>query len=805
MAKIRHNNIIDTFAELSDNAKSKGVIQLYTEDESFTGRHITINKKKLLHFGTTGYLGLEQDERVKAAAIDAIMKYGTQFPLSKTYLSHSLYAELEEKLKRMYGYEVIITKNSTLGHMGVMPTIVRDEDAIILDHQVHWSVQNVSQLIKAKGLPIEMVRHNDMNMLEYRLKKLSQSRQKIWYFADGIYSMYGDVAPIDDLKALCAKYPQLHLYFDDVHGMSWTGKNGTGYVIDQYENDLPENVIVFTTLSKTFGASGATMVTSNKEFLHHVKSFGGPLTFSAQLEPASVAAAIASADIHLSDEIYQLQEELRERVSYCNELIAQTDLPLLEQNNCPVFFIGTGAPAMAYSLTQSLFESGFYTNIGLFPAVPVKKTGIRFTVSRHNKPEDIKVLVDALSKGYSHGLQQTNQTNNQVRKIFNLPLIEEEVEIYHEASSLVVKVFETIDDVNKEDWNRAFHGRNLLDYAGLSYLETTFSNNPKKESNWLFRYIMIYDETGELVLATFFTKALWKNDMFAVEDVSRELERKRTLDPYHQSSEALIMGSLFTEGNHLYLNAASEYADLAINDLFNQVEILDEKLNPEVIAFRDLDEDDDRLKVQFDMRGFIRTTIPDACTLDLTTFNDRNDYPNSLSSRSRKHFRKDIEPHINKLDLKITNSLTAMEMDRAYLLYCNVWQQNYAMNTFVYPSGFIEAMNGHENWEFVILSDPNNQQMVGIMFCYKNLGESYVPAFIGMDYTYEGGFSVYRQLLYQTLIRAKEQSFKEVDYGFSASFEKHKIGAQVNAKIAYMQAKDNYSLEMLEIVRNTAS
>ncbi|MEQ8473271.1 MAG: aminotransferase class I/II-fold pyridoxal phosphate-dependent enzyme [Marinoscillum sp.] len=805
MAKIRHNNIIDTFAELSDSAKSQGVIQLYTEDEYFTGRHVTINQNKLLHFGTTGYLGLEQDERVKKAAVDAIMKYGTQFPLSKTYLSHSLYAELEEKLLQMYGYEVIITKNSTLGHMGVMPTIVRDQDAIILDHQVHWSVQNVSQIIKAKGLPIEMVKHNDMDMLESRIKKLSQSRQKIWYFADGIYSMYGDVAPIGDLKTLSAKYPQLHLYFDDVHGMSWTGKNGTGYVIQQYGDELPENVIVFTTLSKTFGASGATMVTSNKQFRHHVKSFGGPLTFSAQLEPSSVGAAIASANIHLSEEIYQMQDQLHERINYCNELLSKTDLPLLETNDCPVFFIGTGAPAMAYSLMHNLFESGFYANIGLFPAVPVKKTGIRFTISRHNNLSDIKDLVDALESGFTKSLKELGQTHNHIRKIFDLSLVKDDIQLEKKHTELTVNVYESINDVNETDWNNAFKGKNVLDTEGLKYLERTFANNSNKEENWVFRYVLIYDRQRRLVMATFFTKALWKNDMFALEDVSKELEAKRANDPYYQSSYALLMGSLFTEGNHLFLDSSHPDFAEAINLLFDKVEVMDEVLKPEVIAFRDFSDLDEQLKLQFEMRGFIRTTIPDACTLDLTGFSNKADYLNSLSSRSRKHFKKDIEPFIDQLNIKVTDQLSKVELDKAYSLYLNVWQRNYSMNTFVYPKKFIEEMNGQTGWEFIMLSDPITARVVGVMFCYKNSGETYVPAFIGMDYDFDGDFSVYRQLLYQTLIRAKELLFKEVDYGFSASFEKHKIGAKVIPKVAYMQAKDNYSMEMLETISNTAS
>lgn len=110
MAKTRHNNLLDTIDEIITDAKNKGIVHLYTEDESFTGRKVQINGRNLYHFGTTGYLGLEQDIRLKEAAIDAIIKYGTQFPLSKTYLSFGIYKELEECLFNMYGHPVLVSK-----------------------------------------------------------------------------------------------------------------------------------------------------------------------------------------------------------------------------------------------------------------------------------------------------------------------------------------------------------------------------------------------------------------------------------------------------------------------------------------------------------------------------------------------------------------------------------------------------------------------------------------------------------------------------------------------------------------------
>src|SRR5690606_26501941 len=241
----------------------------------------------------------------------------------------------------------------------------------------------------------------------------------VWYMADGIYSMYGDYAPISDLEVLVKQYPCLQLYFDDVRGMSWTGRNGTGFVMNALER-FTDSVVLFTTLSKSFGASGGVLVCPNKNLQQYVKTFGGPLTFSAQLEPASVAAAIASANIHLSDEIYSLQEDLRQRITYFNELVAKTDLPIVDANASPVFYIGTGMPETGYNFVNRLLKEGYYTNLGLFPAVPIKNTGVRITISRHNTIEDIKGLVDVMTYHYPQALEETYTTLERVCQAFKM-------------------------------------------------------------------------------------------------------------------------------------------------------------------------------------------------------------------------------------------------------------------------------------------------------------------------------------------------------------------------------------------------
>ncbi|HKZ36023.1 MAG TPA: bifunctional aminotransferase class I/II-fold pyridoxal phosphate-dependent enzyme/GNAT family N-acetyltransferase [Chryseolinea sp.] len=806
MAKFKHNDFLDTVDEVFTDAMKSGVLHLYSEDSHFTGRHIRIKDRDLFHFGTTGYLGLEQDPRLKRAAIQAIENYGTQFPLSKSYVSFVLYRALEERLVQMYDNPIVVTKNSTLGHIGVIPCVVRDEDAVIIDHQAHWSMHNACQLLKPRGIPVELIRHSNLEMLESKIKELSTTRKRIWYMADGIYSMYGDCAPIAELMQLYNKYPQFHLYFDDVHGMSWTGKNGTGYVLSQLKV-LPERVLLFGTLSKSFGASGAVLVCADVDMHRRIKTYGGPLTFSAQLEPASVAAACASAEIHLSDQIYIMQAELESNINYFNALISATDLPLVEKNNCPVFYIGTGMPATGYNFVNRLMNEGFFVNLGIYPAVPVKNTGVRLTISRHNQREEMKALVEAMVYHYPKALEEIGTTKNKVRKAFHLPIEEKEKDILPVGEGLTIGYQTSIRAIKKEQWNEVMGMQSVFDWDGLTFLEEAFTNNEKPEHNWSFHYFVISDQAKNPILVTFFCAALWKDDMLAPAAVSIQLEEKRKQDPYYLTSSVLGMGSLFTEGQHCFIDQTHPLVNEALRLLLDKIEGLDEKLNTSMIVLRDFVQND-ALNEFFHNRGFLKVEMPESCVLENLEWNDTNEYLSSLSARSRKHFRNDIEPYENFFDIEYKDNVNEKEVNEFFELYENVRGKNFDLNTFSFPKKLFSCMAKHPNWEFIILYlkkeyDTREERIpVGVMYCYKNLGNTYVPSFIGMDYNYIQQYQIYRQLLYQTIKRARDLNFKRIDFGMTAAFEKRKVGATIIPKAAYIQAKDNFTLELIGGMQN---
>ncbi|MAP80988.1 MAG: aminotransferase class I/II [Aequorivita sp.] len=804
MAKIKHNNFMDSIDEVISNAKQQGVIHLYADGNKFNGRKIAINNKELYHFGTTGYLGLEQDIRLKDAASKAIYDYGTQFPLSKTYISHPLYATLEEKLFAMYKQPIIVTKNSTLGHMAVIPTVVRDEDAVILDHQVHWSVQSAVQSLKTRGVPVEMIRHNNLDMLESKIKELSNKSNKIWYMADGVYSMFGDFAPIAELINLSKKYPQLHLYIDDVHGMSWRGKHGTGFVASNFQS-LPENILLFTTLSKSFGASGAVLVCPNKKIHQYIKNFGGPLTFSAQLEPASVAAAIASADIHLSNEIYLLQNHLQERIQYFNKLLSNTNLPLVDENDSPVFYIGTGMPASGYNFVKRLLNEGFYVNLGLFPAVPVKNTGVRITIARHNQKEDMKKLVEAMKYHFPLALQDTQTSLHRVSKLFKLK-VNGQVTPNHNKSNLYLTYQTNINTIDKKFWNKYMGTNNICDWEGIQFLQESFSHNDAMEHSWNFHFYIVFDHKNVPIVITFFTTAIWKDDMLAPLSVSQKMEEKRLVDKYYATQKVTAMGSLFSEGAHQYTNVNHPEWQQAWREILLHLEVTAKKEGSKITALRDFKKTDSYLNSFLIEQGFIKIQMPEACITPQLTWKNKTEYIGSLSKRSAKHYRKDIKPYEDKVIVNLKQSLTHTTLLQCYQLYKNVKNRNLAINTFTYPFEVFNNMNKSAQWEFILLyskikSNKEAEAPIGVMFCYKNRDEIYVPSLVGLDYSHLEKYQTYRQLLYQAILTATAQNFKSIDFGISANFEKKKLGATIIPMHAYIQAEDNFALERLETMR----
>ena len=134
--------INDTLNQIVEDGFHRKLVHNYTEDACFEATNcVTIDGKPLVNFGSCSYLGLEHEPQLKQGVIDAVRQYGTQFSSSRTYLSLSLYKDLEKALYQIFRQPLIVSASTTLGHLATIPVVVKDNDAVIIDLQAHSSIQ----------------------------------------------------------------------------------------------------------------------------------------------------------------------------------------------------------------------------------------------------------------------------------------------------------------------------------------------------------------------------------------------------------------------------------------------------------------------------------------------------------------------------------------------------------------------------------------------------------------------------------------------------------------------------------------
>jgi 7-keto-8-aminopelargonate synthetase-like enzyme len=416
--KSKHQMMLEIVSEVADITTKLGVVHAETEDYTLDGRHIRIKGKDLLYFGSCSYLGLEHDARLKAAAIDSINRYGTHFASSRVYVSSVFYTEAEAMFRKMFGKPVLMLQSVTLGHLSNIPILVGDQDAVIMDANCHDSIQNAVQLLKTRDIHVELVRHSRLDLLEGRIKALKESYQRVWYLCDGVYSMHGDYAPIKELYALMDQYEQFYIYVDDIHGMSWTGLNGTGYVMSQ--GDYHPKMYLVTGLTKAFGSFGGLMIYPEEDSFKLVKNCSKAFIFSVQIPPVMMGATLASAKIHLTPEIYTMQDALKSRVEFFNNTAKKLELPLINETNSPICFIGVGKPDVGYNMVRRLMNAGHFINLSVFPSVSYNNTGLRITLNNNLTFEDIEKLLGDIAFFLPQALSDSNSTMKDIIKSFRL-------------------------------------------------------------------------------------------------------------------------------------------------------------------------------------------------------------------------------------------------------------------------------------------------------------------------------------------------------------------------------------------------
>jgi hypothetical protein len=348
-------------------------------------------------------------------------------------------------------------------------------------------------------------------------------------------------------------------------------------------------------------------------------------------------------------------------------------LPGISEAGAAIFFVGVSLPKLGHNLVRKMLDEGYYVNLGVFPTVPMKKTGIRFTITRLHTFKEIENMVSTLAHFFPCAMKEENITLPDIYKAFKLP-VPGDLPLTGEADSrdqegLTVQHYSAIREIGKETWNRLFEGKGSFDYDGLVLLENTFAGHEEPENNWRFDYLIVRDAGEEVVAATFFTTALWKDDMLSHRDISEQVEQKRKRDPYYLTGRVVCAGSLITEGEHLYINYRSGCWKQGMQMVLKRAYDLQETYEANHIVFRDFHGNNNSLGNFMADNGFFKTNMPDSFVIPSLGWKDREDFYQSLSENSKRHLRKKVFRHENRFKVSIIeNGVSRKEMDYWYRL-----------------------------------------------------------------------------------------------------------------------------------------
>ncbi len=795
--KIRSNVLLDTVDQVVTDGIKRGLGHLSVEDQHISGNTVHVHGREVLNLGTASYLNLERHPDLVEGAREMLERYGTQFAASRTYVQLGIYDELEANLERIFGSPVLVTASTTLGHMSAIPVLVSDQDAIILDQQVHNSMQTIVQIVRARGVPVHVIRHNRLDMLEDKLEELRKTHRHVWYFADGVYSMFGDTAPAKQLHELMNRYAQLRCYVDDAHGFGWTGEHGVGW----YRSQVPHHpqLIQTVSLNKSYASAGGAIIFPNAEMKQRVRNCGPTMIFCGPIQPPMLGVALAATRLHLSDAIKPLHKEFRERIVYCSQGLEARGIPQFCANDTPLYFIPTGMPKLVQEIAKRLMRDGFYVNLGIFPAVPTSMGGVRFHMHRAFEFEQIDAFLDALAHHYKAVLSEAGTTPQKLARAFRAPHLKDaQLEPTPRAipQSLTCHIAHHINDVPARLWNPLFEGSGPLDLDTLGALGGAF-NAAEDRGRAESACVWITDRRGDVVLAAPYCVTSLKEDMFSDAAISKRVEALREAKGGDfLVSKVVTLGLPITLGNHLFLDQKHTRWRDAVRMFLDHLNQVKESENASRILLREFEQGaNPELEALLVEEGYIEVAMPSMMQISHMDWDDREGYIASLKSRYRREVRKEILPFLDKVSMTPGPLTCEEDRDRAYALYLSVHRRGFSFNVEQLPREAFDVMLHHD--AFDVLRFSTGTEMDAVMVSHVN-GQHYTALLVGFEPTHVHTHNLYKVILFHTVERARALGCTSINLAFTADVTKQKVGARPVNTSAYALIDDTFQANVLE-------
>ena len=355
------------------------------------GTTVNIKNKKLLSFWYCDYLGLSENKKIKSIIKKHIDKYSTGISSSRIIAgTTSSHRKLEKKLAEFIGGEdCIVYILGYMANIGTIQTIVKSNETVIVDAQSHASIIDGCNLAKINGAKIIPYKHNNMSDLNIKLNKYATNGTLI--VTDGVFSMDGDIAKLNEIHRLAKKY-NAGVMVDDAHGLGMLGQFGSGTV----EHFNLQNKIDLTmgTLSKSVPLLGGYIV-GKKEIIEYLKGTSRSYLFCLSLPPYIVEAAIESIEIIKNG--IQLRKQLWENTKYLKSNLLNLKFELTNSET-PIISILTRDYNKTFKLAKILENMGFFIDAIIYPAVKKNSSRLRIILTANHSKNDIDQLLFALQK-----------------------------------------------------------------------------------------------------------------------------------------------------------------------------------------------------------------------------------------------------------------------------------------------------------------------------------------------------------------------------------------------------------------------
>ncbi|OGO17784.1 MAG: glycine C-acetyltransferase [Chloroflexi bacterium RBG_16_48_8] len=355
------------------------------------GAWLRVDGQKVLNFCSNNYLGLANHPHLKKAAQDAIEALGVGPAAVRSIAgTMDLHLELERRMAAFKGVEAAITFQSGFNaNLATIPALVDQEDVIYSDELNHASIIDGSRLSRARIIRYFHCDPQDLHRVIEENKDQGYKRALI--ITDGVFSMDGDVAPLDKIYEIADTYGYL-LMVDDAHGEGVLGRGGRG-IVDHYHLHGKVDVEVGT-LSKAFGVVGG-VVAGKKTVVEWLRQRGRPFLFSSAMTVPDTAACLASLDV--LEKSTELVDRLWENTGYFKREMKNLGFDT-GLSTTPITPIMLGEAPLAQQFSRRLFEEGVFAMAIGFPTVPRGKARIRVMISASHNQEDLDQGLERFEK-----------------------------------------------------------------------------------------------------------------------------------------------------------------------------------------------------------------------------------------------------------------------------------------------------------------------------------------------------------------------------------------------------------------------